>query len=171
MTASERLIRFTRVPSPHGPVLLAGRESGLVRLNFQAGTHPAVPAADWIEDPVPLAEAARQLEAYFAGELREFTVTVEPEGTSFQQTVWRELRRIPYGKTISYGELARRAGKPKGARAVGAANGANPVPVIVPCHRVIGADGSLTGYGEGLPIKAALLELEQSAVGQARLFR
>jgi methylated-DNA-[protein]-cysteine S-methyltransferase len=108
----------------------------------------------------PLDEARRQLEAYFAGELREFDLPLAPEGSEFQLRVWEQLRAIPYGETISYGELARRVGDPAAARAVGLANGRNPLPVIVPCHRVIGADGSLTGFGGGLERKRRLLELE-----------
>jgi methylated-DNA-[protein]-cysteine S-methyltransferase len=108
----------------------------------------------------PLDEARRQLEAYFAGELRDFDLPLAPEGSEFQLRVWEQLRAIPYGETISYGELARRVGDPAAARAVGLANGRNPLPVIVPCHRVIGADGSLTGFGGGLERKRRLLELE-----------
>jgi len=108
----------------------------------------------------PLDEARRQLEAYFAGELRDFALPLAPEGSEFQLRVWEELRAIPYGETISYGELARRVGDPGAVRAVGLANGKNPLPVIVPCHRVIGADGSLTGFGGGLDRKRRLLELE-----------
>ena len=112
------------------------------------------------DDTPPLAQARCQLEAYFAGELREFDLPLAPQGTSFQLRVWEELRAIPYGETISYGELARRVGDPGAARAAGLANGRNPLPVLVPCHRVIGADGSLTGFGGGLDRKRALLELE-----------
>src|SRR3972149_2192416 len=123
-------ICFTRIPTRFGPLLIAGGAGGLVRINFQEGAHPLTPELLWVEDPAPdrgpLAEAARQLAAYFAGELREFSLPVAPEGTAFQRSVWRALQGIPYGRTIPYGELARRIGKPKGARAVGAANGANP---------------------------------------------
>jgi methylated-DNA-[protein]-cysteine S-methyltransferase len=129
------------------------------------------PADSWREDavredpgrenPTPLAETVRQLRAYFAGELREFDLPLAPAGTPFQLRVWRELRNIPYGQTISYGELARRVGSPKGSRAVGLANGANPISIVVPCHRVIGSSGKLTGYGGGLENKARLLALER----------
>jgi methylated-DNA-[protein]-cysteine S-methyltransferase len=101
-----------------------------------------------------------QLEEYFSGQRRDFDLELAPQGTEFQLRVWNELTRIPYGTTISYGELARRLGNPDASRAVGTANGANPIPIVVPCHRVIGADGSLTGFGGGLKAKAALLELE-----------
>jgi len=168
-------IHYTRLPTRFGALLIAATDLGLARVNFQQGTHPLTPELLWVEEreakhPV-LREAARQLADYFAGSLRAFDLPLAPEGTEFQQKVWRALTGIPFGRTITYGELARRVGRPRAARAVGAANGANPLPVIVPCHRVIGADGGLTGYGEGLPIKAALLELEQGETGQPRLFR
>jgi len=116
---------------------------------------------EWREDKVPLREVIQQLRAYFAKELETFKLTLAPEGTDFQQSVWNELCGIPYGETISYGELAKRVGNPKASRAVGAANGQNPIPIIIPCHRVIGSDGKLTGFGGGLPIKQKLLALEQ----------
>ena len=105
--------------------------------------------------------AVDQLESYFRGELQEFNLPLSPGGTSFQQRVWAELRRIPYGETASYGDIAKRIGSPGAARAVGAANGSNPIPIVIPCHRVIGSDGSLTGFGGGLKIKKWLLELER----------
>ena len=148
---------FTTMESPVGRLLLAGDEERLHKLLF-GGT----PKPDWREDPAALAEPVRQLRAYFAGELREFNLPLSPEGTPFQLGVWRELRRIPYGQTISYGELARRVGSPKGSRAVGLANGANPIAIIVPCHRVIGSNGKLTGYGGGLKNKEWLLALERA---------
>ena len=114
---------------------------------------------------VPLRAAVEQLRAYFAGELRDFTLSLAPSGTSFQLRVWEELTRIPYGETICYGELADRIGNPKASRAVGLANGCNPISIIVPCHRVIGANGKLTGYGGGLPIKEQLLALERRSTG------
>lgn len=120
----------------------------------QSRAHPAV---------LPLlAAACRQLHEYFAGQRQQFTLPLAPQGTKFQQTVWQALRTIPYGQTWSYGQLARQIGKPGASRAVGAANGRNPIPIIIPCHRVIGADGSLTGFGGGLPTKIALLQLEAS---------
>ncbi len=103
----------------------------------------------------------RQLRVYFAGELKEFDLPLAPDGTPFQQKVWRELCKIPYGETISYGELARRIDNPNASRAVGLANGSNPIPIIIPCHRVIGSNGKLTGYGGGLPIKEKLIALER----------
>ena len=154
-------ICYTRVESPVGPLLLAGDESGLGSLRFAKDKALRVPAPEWREDPRPLAEAMRQLEAYFAGELRRFDLALNPTGTPFQLQVWRELEKIPYGGMISYGELARRIGKPDAPRAVGLANGANPIPIIIPCHRVVGSTGKLTGYGGGLEIKEKLLALEQ----------
>lgn len=112
------------------------------------------------ENPGALSEALSQLRAYFSGERRAFDLPLDVRGTDFQRSVWEQVALIPYGETVSYGEIARRIGKPGGARAVGAAVGANPLPIIVPCHRVLGADGSLTGYGGGLEIKEALLRLE-----------
>src|SRR5262249_8276001 len=116
----------------------------------------------WVRDDEshPFKEAKEQLAAYFAGRLTEFDLPLAMEGTDFQRRVWQELREIPYGVTISYGELAKRVGNPNGSRAVGLANGHNPISIIVPCHRVIGSNGKLTGYGGGLPRKAALLDFE-----------
>jgi methylated-DNA-[protein]-cysteine S-methyltransferase len=151
------------VSTPIGPLLLAGGSRGLSCVGFQAGPRAMRPQPHWVRSPAPFGEAASQLAGYFAGSLRVFHLTLAPRGTPFQLAVWDALRLIPYGETLSYGELARRLGHPQGARAVGLANGANPLPVIVPCHRVIGADGSLTGFGGGLPIKRALLALEGAA--------
>ena len=114
----------------------------------------------------PFAAAARQLGAYFAGELTRFDLELKPDGTPFQRMVWTALRAIPYGQTVTYGELAARLGAPGSSRAVGLANGKNPISIVVPCHRVIGADGSLTGYGGGLPRKRFLLDLERGATGR-----
>ena len=147
---------YTWMESPVGRLLLAADETGLRTVLFGGE-----PLASWREDPAPLAETVRQLRAYFAGELRDFDLPLAPEGTPFQLRVWRELRNIPYGQTISYGELARRVGSPKGSRAVGLANGANPISIVVPCHRVIGSNGKLTGYGGGLENKERLLALER----------
>ena len=120
--------------------------------------------AHWRRDAAPFAEARRQFEAYFNGELAEFELALAPRGSDFQCRVWAALCDIPYGITISYGELAQRIGNPNASRAVGLANGANPLAIVVPCHRVIGANGSLTGYGGGLPTKKFLLELERRHV-------
>jgi methylated-DNA-[protein]-cysteine S-methyltransferase len=120
-------------------------------------------------DPAPSAAVAGELAEYFAGRRRDFTLAVDPPGTPFQRQVWGELARIPYGATLSYGELARRVGRPSASRAVGAANGANPIPIVLPCHRVIGSNGALTGYGGGLPIKRALLALEGALAEPSQL--
>jgi methylated-DNA-[protein]-cysteine S-methyltransferase len=160
MTATARpalRTAFTTVESPIGPLLLIGDERGLRGLYMA----PHAPDPAWREDPRPFADATLQLEQYFAGERTEFELALAPEGTPFQQAVWGLLREIPYGETRSYGELAGALGKgPRAARAVGLANGRNPISIVVPCHRVIGADGSLTGFGGGLDRKRALLELE-----------
>jgi methylated-DNA-[protein]-cysteine S-methyltransferase len=154
-----------RLPSPVGPLLAAVDPEGrLVYLGF--GNHEfrdrvLVRLAEPLgRDPALLEPLRHQLDEYFAGRRRTFDLSLDLRGTPFQRRVWAELQRIPWGRTISYGELARRLGNPNLTRAVGTANGANPVSIVVPCHRVIGADGSLTGYGGGLDIKAKLLALE-----------
>lgn len=152
--------------SPVGPLLLAGDGSRIKVIHFRAGRHPRDPESGWIADRAPFAVAIDQLEDYFAGHRTSFDLPLAPVGTPFQRTVWQALTEIPYGKTISYGELARRIGNPQASRAVGLANGANPLPIVVPCHRIIGADGSLTGFGGGLDIKRQLLALEREARGQ-----
>ena len=152
---------FTTVDSPLGVILLVGNGQGLTELEFQDGTKPTAINAEWERDDSHFMEEVGQIKAYFAGERQQFDLQLAPKGTAFQQEVWRALRAIPYGQTISYGELAHRIGRPKAARAVGAANGANPLALIVPCHRVIGSNGRLTGYRGGLSIKEALLAHEQ----------
>jgi methylated-DNA-[protein]-cysteine S-methyltransferase len=154
-------VRYTRCESPVGPLLLTATDAGLQHVLFVNGRRPPQVHPSWIEDLTPLREPIRQLRAYFAGELEKFDLPLAPEGTPFQLKVWQELCDIPYGETIAYGELARRIGNPKAARAVGLANGSNPIPIIIPCHRVIGSNGKLTGYGGGLPIKEKLLALER----------
>ena len=148
------------VSSPVGRLLLTGGRDGLRGISFQGGSHALKPAEHWTRTEVPFREAILQLEAYFAGELERFDLALAPEGTSFQREVWSTLQTIPYGETVLYGELARRIGRPHACRAVGAANGRNPIPIVIPCHRVIGADGSLTGFGGGLAIKRRLLAME-----------
>ena len=154
-------IYYTQIESPLGPLLLAGDERGLRQIQFVNGRHSAKPDPAWIDNREFLRETVRQLGAYFAGELETFDLSLVPGGTPFQQKVWDELCNIPYGETISYGELARRIGNPNASRAVGLANGSNPIPIVIPCHRVIGSNGKLTGYGGGLPIKEKLLALEK----------
>ncbi|MGH8372222.1 MAG: methylated-DNA--[protein]-cysteine S-methyltransferase [Gammaproteobacteria bacterium] len=156
------------MPSPIGDLLLAGDNEALHFVYFQGGVRPTKPDQDWERSDKPFLETVRQLKAYFNGKLQRFDLPLAPEGTEFQMRVWQTLRSIPYGETWSYGELARRIRKPTASRAVGAANGQNPIPVIIPCHRVIGANGSLTGFGGGLPIKQKLLALEGSLPIQAQ---
>jgi methylated-DNA-[protein]-cysteine S-methyltransferase len=151
----------TSVDSPLGPLLLAGDGRALRRLDFCGS-----PEQDWRRDDEAFADAREQLAEYFAGRRESFDLALEPVGTPFQLRVWEELRRIPYGATITYADLARRAGRPAAPRAAGHANGRNPIPVIVPCHRVVGTDGSLTGYGGGLESKRFLLELEATATSR-----
>jgi len=151
---------YTTLESPVGPLLLVGDADALRLVSFESSKHAAPPQADWKQDNAPFAEVIRQLQAYFRGELREFDVPLALEGTEFQRRVWNALRGIPYGETISYLQLAERIANPKAVRAVGLANGSNPIPIIVPCHRVIGSDGSLTGFGGGISTKKKLLELE-----------
>jgi methylated-DNA-[protein]-cysteine S-methyltransferase len=153
-------IYHTTIASPIGPLFLAGETDGLRFVSFAGSRHAKKPQREWVEDAIPFAETIRQLQAYFAGKLKEFDLNLILEGTDFQVRVWRALRTIPYGETLSYSELARKIGTPKAVRAVGAANGSNPLPIIVPCHRVIGSNGDLTGFGGGLPIKKKLLALE-----------
>jgi methylated-DNA-[protein]-cysteine S-methyltransferase len=159
-------MQYRLLESPIGPLIVAGDEEGLRYLLFARGRDKARPQPEWEEDRGLLKEPVKQLNAYFAGTLRDFDLPLAPQGTAFQTEVWRALCDIPYGETTSYGELAKRIGNAKAVRAVGLANGSNPIAIIIPCHRVIGSNGSLVGYGGGLPIKQALLALER---GQHRL--
>ena len=162
---------YTYMESPVGRLLLAGDETGLQRVAFAEGGKALQPGPDWRNDALPLRQAVAQLNAYFAGDLRTFDLPLRMEGTPFQLAVWRALRDIPYGETASYGEIARRVGTPQGSRAVGLANGSNPIAIVVPCHRVIGSNGKLTGYGGGLNNKETLLALERKhASAQAALY-
>ena len=153
---------YTRIESPIEPLLLASDGESLTSLFMVTQRHGPFFSETWIRDDnaKPFAEARRQMEAYFAGELTEFDLPLNMTGTEFQKTVWRELLNIPFGVTISYGELAERVGNPSASRAVGAANGRNPISIIVPCHRVIGSNGKLTGYGGGIERKEWLLAHE-----------
>ncbi|HEY2768292.1 MAG TPA: methylated-DNA--[protein]-cysteine S-methyltransferase [Solirubrobacteraceae bacterium] len=153
--------RYTELASPVGELLLtADAEGRLTRLQFHDGPHTRATREGWTREEGAFADFADQLDAYFAGELRDFDLELAPAGTSFQQQVWSALRAIPYGETASYGEIAHAVGQPGAARAVGGANNRNPIAIIIPCHRVIGAGGSLTGYGGGLGRKRTLLALE-----------
>ncbi len=153
----------TTIDSPVGPLVLTSDGTSLTRLLFDVEADPG-----WSTEPCALLdEAARQLAGYFAGERTEFHLPLEPAGTAFQKATWMRLREIPYAQTINYGQLAGRVGNPSASRAVGLANGRNPISIVVPCHRVIGANGSLTGYGGGLERKRLLLELERRVAGSS----
>jgi methylated-DNA-[protein]-cysteine S-methyltransferase len=152
---------WTLYVSPLGPLTLRGGPDGLRAIEFPGRDGAPVPDE---HAPAAFEEPVRQLEEYFAGERKAFDLPLDLHGTPFQRAVWERLLEIPYGSTTTYGELARELGRPDRARAVGAAVGRTPVPIVVPCHRVVGADGSLTGYGGGLERKSALLALERHAV-------
>jgi methylated-DNA-[protein]-cysteine S-methyltransferase len=156
--------RYTYFDSPIGKILLVGTSRALTHIHFVDGRHPMKLETDWQMDNEIFKAAIEQLQAYFDGKLKTFDLPLQLEGTDFQLEVWNALKEIPYGKTVSYGDIARRIGRPKAVRAVGAANGQNPISIIVPCHRVIGSNGSLTGYGGGLKNKEALLALEQGRI-------
>jgi methylated-DNA-[protein]-cysteine S-methyltransferase len=153
-------VSYTKIESPVGKLLLGADAQGLRVVSFESSKRATPVQPEWNEDKAPFAEVIRQLQAYFDGELREFDLPLAPKGTEFQLRVWQSLRAIPYGETLSYAQLAQKIGNPKAVRAVGLANGSNPIPIIIPCHRVIGSDGSLTGFGGGLPTKKKLLALE-----------
>lgn len=168
MTLRPAKVLTTLVDSPVGPLFLAADEAGLRAIEFRDNRHPVKRDGEWIEgDNAVLRKAAQQLGEYFAAKRRDFDLPLSPHGTQFQRSVWKTLATIPYGETISYAELAQRVGKPSASRAVGAANGRNPLPIVLPCHRVIGADGSLTGFGGGLPTKQYLLKLEGAVPADA----
>ncbi len=164
--------RWTMIDSPIGPLLLTADDGGLTRLYMEVRAHgPDDVELDWRRDDGAFTEARRQLDEYFAGERTEFDLPLNPSGTPFQLTVWEALTTIPYGEVRSYREIAEQIGRPGAARAVGLANGRNPISIVVPCHRVIGASGALTGYGGGLERKQHLLELEaRVSSGQATLY-
>ena len=165
------MILHRRIESPAGPLVIAADETGLRHIEFHKNRHPA-DRDDWRGGDNDVLQAAEtQLHEYFTGVRTHFDLPLAPQGTPFQLDVWQELAGIPYGATISYAELAQRVGKPTATRAVGAANGRNPLPIVLPCHRVIGIDGALTGFGGGLPVKQILLRLEGAMAGeQAGLF-
>ena len=156
---------WTTMPSPIGELLLTGDETGLCSLTMgQLQMEPHSPPDGARHEPAALREAVTQLEDYFAGRRLDFELLLAPAGTPFQLKVWAALREIPYGRTTSYGELAAEIGQPTASRAVGLANGRNPIAVVVPCHRVIGRDGTLTGFGGGLDRKRWLLEHERAVL-------
>lgn len=151
---------YCYLDTPIGELLLAGEDGALSMIGFPKGSMRREPEADWIFNEKPLANACAQLSEYFAGTRKEFDLPLQLNGTEFQVSVLEALQDIPYGETTSYGTIAKRIGRPKAVRAVGAANGRNPIPIVVPCHRVIGSTGDLTGFGGGLDTKEALLRLE-----------
>ncbi len=161
--------KHTVIDSPYGPLALVADGGVLCGLYMVDQRHRPPEENFGARDDTPFGEAVDQLKAYFEGELKEFTLELRLSGTGFQRSVWEQLCRIPYGETRSYGELADALGNPKASRAVGLANGKNPIGIIVPCHRVVGGDGSLTGYGGGLERKQRLLDFERGA-GGATLF-
>jgi methylated-DNA-[protein]-cysteine S-methyltransferase len=154
------MMQYSQLSTPVGRLTLAGDEQGLRSISFPNRSPAIKPDHSSERAGAHIQEAIRQLEAYFAGELDQFDLALAPVGTPFQKEVWSLLRTIPYGETVSYGEIARRLGRSTAYRAVGAANGRNPIPIVIPCHRVVGADGSLTGFGGGLSTKTQLLQLE-----------
>jgi methylated-DNA-[protein]-cysteine S-methyltransferase len=164
MSASNTTLLYATIDSPIGELLLLGDGRALHGLYMQEGRKPIDLAPAWRQAPAAFGEVTEQLQEYFAARRTSFDVPLALHGTPFQLDVWRALTDIDYGETISYGELARRIGRPSASRAVGMANGCNPVAVIVPCHRVIGANGTLTGYGGGIQRKRLLLDLEAGAL-------
>lgn len=156
------MTRYRWIATPLGTLLATASDGVLTGLYYEGGRRAPAPDADWIEDPdaAPLAECARQLLEYLGGQRSAFDLPLRPAGTEFQRRVWREIAAIPRGGTITYAELARRAGRPGSARAAGAATGRNPLSIVVPCHRVVGSAGALTGYAGGLARKTRLLEIE-----------
>ena len=151
---------YTLLDTPFGALCMAGTTQGLTHVEFQDGERPLRPESGWRENEGILDEAREQLQAYFEARRRRFTLPVAPEGTPFQQRVWRELQQIPWGTTTTYREIAERLGQPAAVRAVGHANGRNPIAIVIPCHRVVGANGRLTGYAGGIAVKRRLLQHE-----------
>ncbi|MFT3838734.1 MAG: methylated-DNA--[protein]-cysteine S-methyltransferase [Myxococcaceae bacterium] len=159
---------FTKtMTSPVGPLRLFADDEALVGVYFSKTKDEPPEGAKQVKSHPMLDRAERELREYFAGKRKDFDVPLRPQGTDFQRQVWKQLSRIPFGERISYAELAKRIGNPKAMRAVGSANGCNPIPIIVPCHRVVGADGSLTGFGGGIANKRILLDHEQVVLGNA----
>lgn len=153
-------MRYSYMESRIGRILLARDSRGLARIEYESSGERARPDPSWVEDDAAFADVRTQLGEYFDGQRREFTIKLAPQGTPFQLAVWRALLEIRYGTTSTYRAIAERIGRPNATRAVGTANGSNPLPIVIPCHRVIGSDGSLTGYGGGTRMKQTLLEIE-----------
>lgn len=164
---SNEQVRYTFLEGPSGNVLVAKIEAGLTRIDFQEGPKPVAVEPMWQRDDEALSEAIVQLRAYFYEGLTQFDLPLAPIGTDFQKQVWKVLESIPFGETMTYQQVAERIGRPTASRAVGAANGRNPLPIVVPCHRVIGSNGRLTGYAGGLEIKEALLNLERGHASES----
>lgn len=162
-TLKKEKIYFTYMKSPIGKLLIAGSRQGICKIAFPKGKK-YITEKSWEEKNDEFDEVILQLNEYLDGKRKEFTIKLDLKGTKFQKKVLTELQKVPYGKTISYGELAQKAGSPKAARAVGAVNARNPIPIIIPCHRVIGKNGKLVGFGGGLDLKEILLELEQENI-------
>jgi methylated-DNA-[protein]-cysteine S-methyltransferase len=158
-------VYYSTMQSPLDELLLTGNGTSLTGVFMTPHRHGPARGADWVRDDAAFAEATRQLREYFDGRRTSFALPLAPAGTAFQQRVWMALRAIPYGQTVSYGDIARTIGNPKAVRAVGLANGRNPISIIVPCHRVIGSDGALTGYGGGIERKQWLLTHEGAIRG------
>jgi len=159
------MIYYQYIQSPVGKLLITGNAEGLHHIGFPVSGNPSPPLPDWsAENHHALEEAVRQIALYFEGKLKQFSLKLCPHVTQFQKKVLTAVQEIPYGKTVSYGELAKRIGKPGASRAVGQANAKNPIPIVIPCHRVIGSNGNLTGFGGGLSVKQALLELEHCQI-------
>jgi methylated-DNA-[protein]-cysteine S-methyltransferase len=161
------MIRYARFATPIGTLIATACGGALTGLYYEGERHAPAIGADWVEDAdaAPLGECRRQVGEYLEGKRRAFDLELAPEGSEFQRRVWIEIARIPYGETVTYAELALRAGAPGSARAAGAATGRNPLSIVVPCHRVVGSDGSLTGYAGGVPRKKRLLEIEDARAG------
>jgi len=155
------MMRYCYVNSPIGKLFVAGDEEGLRQISFPKSKKRVKPDPDWVEDRAFLHDAVEQLERYFQGKLKKFRLKLAPAGTPFQLKALKELQKVPYGETVSYGELARRVGNPKACRAVGGVNARNPLAIVIPCHRVVGSNGNLTGFGGGLDVKQTLLDHEQ----------
>ncbi|MBF0111897.1 MAG: methylated-DNA--[protein]-cysteine S-methyltransferase [Desulfamplus sp.] len=154
------MVAYSYISTPLGELLAVHGENGLIELQFPTNTTKVSANPKWIKDPTILKKTSDEIQAYFNGELKEFSIALDPQGTPFQKSVWHALKNIPFGITVSYKSVAKKVGNPKGCRAVGGAIGKNPIPIIIPCHRVVGSDGSLTGFSSGLDIKRYLLNLE-----------
>ena len=161
-------MNYDWMKSPVGELLIAADDAAVRLIGFREGRHPGKVAEGWRPGGPLVAEAMRQLDEYFDGRRRRFDLPLAPSGTPFQLRAWKALQKIPYGATRSYGEQARAMGQPRAVRAVGAANGRNPIAIVIPCHRVIGGDGGLTGYGGGLDVKRFLIELERRSMNAER---